>query len=170
MAVPILKQGHYLIASIQGALSDTEVIELRDDVLDEITQLYFERRRVLAQLQALPDPGDAERLRLRLRDDHGNNLGIAHGGVICTLLDIAMGTAARLSAGRPVLTLDMQTRFLAPGRGVLLAEGFVVRGGRSVLFCEAQIRGEDGGLIATASGLFKPAGRDEQAPGSRVNA
>ena len=45
------------------------MIELRDDVLDEITQLYFERRRVLAQLQALPDPGDAEALRLRLRAD-----------------------------------------------------------------------------------------------------
>jgi hypothetical protein len=42
-----------------------EVIELRDDVLDEITQLYFERRRVLAQLQSLSDPIDAERLRLR---------------------------------------------------------------------------------------------------------
>ena len=46
-----------------------EVIELRDDVLDEITQLYFERRRVLAQLQAPPDAGDAELLRLRLRAD-----------------------------------------------------------------------------------------------------
>jgi len=46
-----------------------EVIELRDDVLDEITQLYFERRRVLAQLQALPDTGDTEALRLRLRAD-----------------------------------------------------------------------------------------------------
>jgi hypothetical protein len=46
-----------------------EVIELRDDVLDEITQLYFERRRVLAQLAQLPDPGEAERLRLRLRAD-----------------------------------------------------------------------------------------------------
>jgi hypothetical protein len=46
-----------------------EVIELRDDVLDEITQLYFERRRVLAQLLLLPDPGEAERLRLRLRAD-----------------------------------------------------------------------------------------------------
>ena len=46
-----------------------EVIELRDDVLDEITQLYFERRRVIAQLQMLPDPGEAERLRLRLRAD-----------------------------------------------------------------------------------------------------
>jgi hypothetical protein len=29
------------------------VIELRDDVLDEITQLYFERRRTLRQIAAL---------------------------------------------------------------------------------------------------------------------
>src|SRR5262245_31251098 len=42
-----------------------EVIELRDDVLDEITQLYFERRRVLAELAAAESPGDALRLRLR---------------------------------------------------------------------------------------------------------
>lgn len=33
MAVPILKQGDYLIASIQTALSDTDVLELRDDLL-----------------------------------------------------------------------------------------------------------------------------------------
>ena len=39
MAVPILKQGHYLIASIQGALSDTEVIELRDDITERIGRL-----------------------------------------------------------------------------------------------------------------------------------
>jgi hypothetical protein len=42
-----------------------EVIELRDDVLDEITQLYFERRRVLVELAAAEAPGDALRLRLR---------------------------------------------------------------------------------------------------------
>jgi rsbT antagonist protein RsbS len=36
MPVPILKQGDYLIASIQSALSDTEVLELRDDVADRI--------------------------------------------------------------------------------------------------------------------------------------
>ena len=34
MAVPILKQGDYLIASIQAALSDTEVLALRDELLD----------------------------------------------------------------------------------------------------------------------------------------
>jgi hypothetical protein len=44
-----------------------EVIKLRDDVLDEVTQLYFERRRVMAELFARPDAPPAEKLRLRLR-------------------------------------------------------------------------------------------------------
>jgi hypothetical protein len=43
------------------------VIKLRDDVLDEVTQLYFERRRVMVELFARPDAPPAEKLRLRLR-------------------------------------------------------------------------------------------------------
>ncbi|MCJ2063622.1 PaaI family thioesterase [Methylobacterium sp. J-088] len=99
------------------------------------------------------------RLRLVLRPEHANNLGIAHGGVLCTLLDVALGTAARLSVGRPVVTLDMQTRFLNPGRGVLLAEGRVTRSGRDVIFCEAEIRDAEGLAVASATGLLKPVGR-----------
>jgi rsbT antagonist protein RsbS len=34
VAVPILKQGDYLIASIQTALSDSDMLELRDDLLE----------------------------------------------------------------------------------------------------------------------------------------
>jgi rsbT antagonist protein RsbS len=36
MPVPILKEGDYLIASVQSALSDTEVLELRDDLVDRV--------------------------------------------------------------------------------------------------------------------------------------
>ena len=97
------------------------------------------------------------RLRMTLGPEHMNNIGIAHGGAICTLLDVAMGTAGRTHAGRPVMTLDMQVAFLAPGRsGVLTAEGRIVRGGRSILFCEAEIRDEAGELVAKSSGVFKP--------------
>ncbi len=69
---------------------------------------------------------------------------MAHGGVTCTLLDIAMGSAARRLVDLPVMTLDMQTSFIAPGRGVLLAEGRVIRAGRSVVFCEGEVRTESG--------------------------
>ncbi|MDP4005886.1 PaaI family thioesterase [Methylobacterium sp. NEAU K] len=107
-------------------------------------------------IEALDVHEGRTRLRLALQPEHANNLGIAHGGVICTLLDVALGTAARLKAGRPVVTLDMQTRFLVPGSGVLTAEGRVTRAGRSVIFCEAEIRDTRGELVASATGLLKP--------------
>jgi len=36
MRVPILKQGDYLIASIQSALSDEDLLTLRDDLVERI--------------------------------------------------------------------------------------------------------------------------------------
>jgi uncharacterized protein (TIGR00369 family) len=105
-------------------------------------------------------------LRLTVRPEHTNNLGMVHGGVTCTLLDIAMGSAARAAAGLPVMTLDMQTSFIAPGRGVLLAQGRVVRAGRSVVFCEGWVKTEGGELVAKASGLFKPVRPRAGAPNS----
>jgi hypothetical protein len=46
-----------------------EVLELRDDVLDEISQLYFERRRVLMDLASLGPDASSEALELRRRAD-----------------------------------------------------------------------------------------------------
>jgi hypothetical protein len=52
--------------SIDVSKETREVIELRDDVLDEITQLYYERLRVLAELASVPR---GERVPLRRRAD-----------------------------------------------------------------------------------------------------
>ena len=51
MAVPILKQGEYLIASIQSALSDSEVLELRDDLADRIGR--FRASGIIVDVAAL---------------------------------------------------------------------------------------------------------------------
>ena len=51
--------------SIDVSREAREIIELRDDVLDEITQLYFERRRVLAVVALQPDSPAASELQLR---------------------------------------------------------------------------------------------------------
>ena len=36
MRVPILKQSHYVIASIQSALSDEDLLQLRDDLVEQV--------------------------------------------------------------------------------------------------------------------------------------
>jgi rsbT antagonist protein RsbS len=51
MAVPILKQGDYLIAWIQSALSDSEVLELRDDLTDRIGR--FRSRGIIVDVGAM---------------------------------------------------------------------------------------------------------------------
>lgn len=99
------------------------------------------------------------RLRMSADPHHMNNTGTVHGGAICTLLDVAMGSAARLNAGAPVITIDMQVAFLSAGRGVLTAEGRVLRASKSILFVEAEARAEDGEIVARATGVFKPARR-----------
>lgn len=39
MRVPILKQGDYLIASVQSSLSDDELLKLRDDLVEKVSQV-----------------------------------------------------------------------------------------------------------------------------------
>jgi uncharacterized protein (TIGR00369 family) len=107
-------------------------------------------------IEALEVVDGRTRLRVTLGAESVNQLGIAHGGLIATLLDVAMGSAARHAAGRAVMTLDMHVAFLSAGRGTLHAEGRITRAGRSIIFCAAEIRDDAGELVATSTGLMKP--------------
>ncbi|CAN5140265.1 STAS domain-containing protein [soil metagenome] len=51
MPVPILKQGHYLVASIQDALSDGEVLELQENLLKQIGE--FRARGIIVDVAAM---------------------------------------------------------------------------------------------------------------------
>jgi hypothetical protein len=67
--------------SIDVSKEAREIIELRDDVLDEVTQLYFERRRTLLQLASEPSVPAGEAARLSLRaDELGSGLDAWTGG------------------------------------------------------------------------------------------
>lgn len=104
------------------------------------------------------------RLRMTPQPYHQNNIGIMHGGVICTLLDVAMGSTCRVLIGRPVMTLDMQVSFLSPGRGVVIAQGSILRSGRSIIYAEARVfTEEDGTLVAKGSGIFRATRLEEKA-------
>ncbi len=51
MAVPILKQGDYLIASIQAALTDTDVLRLQDDIVDQVGR--FRSKGIVVDITSL---------------------------------------------------------------------------------------------------------------------
>ena len=96
-------------------------------------------------------------LSLEPRPDLTNHFGDVHGGVVSTLLDIAMSSAARSlypdAAG--VVTVDMTLQFMRPASGTLHAEGRVVQGGKTTAFCEAELRDAQGRRVAKAIGTFK---------------
>ena len=98
-------------------------------------------------------------LSLEIKPEHRNSWTAAHGGVIMTLLDSAMSLAARLHGhGAPggILTVEISVKFISPGMGTRLnAEGRVI-GGRSTLFCEAEVRDESGELVAKGMGTLRP--------------
>ena len=51
MHVPILKQGGYLIASVQSVLSDADLLQLRDDLAERVGQ--FRSRGVIIDVTVL---------------------------------------------------------------------------------------------------------------------
>ena len=95
-------------------------------------------------------------LRLALRPELMNSFEAAHGGVVMTLLDIAMATAARTRDPKAVgaITVEMKASFMGVGQGVLTATGECLHLGRSVAFCEGRVHNADGKLAASGSGTF----------------
>ncbi|MGB8276432.1 MAG: PaaI family thioesterase [Methylovirgula sp.] len=114
-------------------------------------------------IKALSFEEGRTRLSLALSAASTNQFGIFHGGALLTLLDIAMGSAARVTVGAWVVAVDMQTAFIAPGLGDVIGEGHVIRAGRSLVFCEGEIRDKEGVLIAKGSGLYKIASAHKSA-------
>lgn len=105
-------------------------------------------------------PGRAE-LFLDQRPHHQNSLDMAHGGVVMTLLDVAMARAGSTLADpqrdeHPTLiTIEMKATFLSPATGKIRAEGKVIRRTASMAFCEADLFDGQGQLAARASGTFR---------------
>lgn len=100
--------------------------------------------------------GHAE-LRVDLDEAHLNAWDVAHGGVVMTLLDVAMAMAARSGTGHTggVATIEMKTSFLRPAEHQLRAVAKVLHRTPTLAFCEGSLFDDDGRLCASASGTFK---------------
>lgn len=114
-------------------------------------------------LQSIGD-GEAE-LRLTVAEPHLNSWRVAHGGVVMTLLDVAMAHAARSvnrqmlndvpDLGPGVVTVEMKTSFMRPGQGTLRAVGTLLHKTTTLAFTEGSVFDDKGQLCAHATATFK---------------
>ena len=98
------------------------------------------------------EPGRIE-AELALGQQHQQQRGFAHGGLVATMADLAAGFAAvtLVPDGVGVVTSDLKVSYLNPGVGSRLkAIGWVLKAGRRLHFCEAEVWC-DGVLIAKAT-------------------
>ena len=101
------------------------------------------------------------RLRVPVKDGLRNAAGApVHGGVLSALVDMAIGGALgtthdNAGGGVGQTTLDMNVSFLsAAGDGELVAEGRLLRRGRTIAFGEARISDGAGKLVAVGRATY----------------
>ena len=85
---------------------------------------------------------------------HSSPLGTVHGGILCDLVDAAMGCAhaSQLEDGETFTTLELKINFLKPvWEGHLVAEGKVIKAGRTIGLVEGRVTDESGSLVAYAT-------------------
>lgn len=97
--------------------------------------------------------------------------GVVQGGFVTGWLDAAMAHAF-FSLGQPGLvpmSLEIKVSFFAPARpGLLMAEGWIERQGKSTCFAEAQLKDQAGNVIAKATSTMRLVSQARVADGSRA--
>ena len=118
-------------------------------------------------IEFLDAPVGEARVALDLKPRHLNSWQVAHGGVLMTMLDVAMAVAGRSldPSSRGGVTVEMKTSFLQPGPAGtrLVATGRAFHRSTTMSFCEGEVRDGEGRLIAKAMGTFKSVKRTDGA-------
>lgn len=109
------------------------------------------------------DPAGRARLEYRAGMHMCHSGGVVQGGFVSGWIDAAMAHAAIAMGGPDVspMTLELKVSYFAPARpGLVIAEGWVERRGRSTCFFEGRLLDESGKVLAKASSTLMLAQRD----------
>lgn len=147
--------------------TEADFAELPDDVAErwlrfgQWDRVYFPK---LVGLRVEAVRLDYCRMVLPFKPELEQPMGIVHGGAIATLIDAvvvpAIGSAYEANVGYS--TIDMHVQYLSALAGEdAVAEGVVVRRGRSIVFCQADAYGcESGKHVARGSLTYSVSSRD----------
>ena len=99
----------------------------------------------------------ATTLQLELSQKHMSRANRAHGGVLFTLLDSALGRSIlnHLPPGRGCATVEIKVNYFRPvQRGRITARAWKRELTRSLGYAEGEILNDEGKVLARASGTF----------------
>ena len=110
----------------------------------------FARQGVMAHIGAELSLVEAGRTQIRLpySERLSQQHGFFHGGITTTIADSACGYSGftLMPADASVLTIEYKVNFLAPADGeFLIATGHVVKPGRTIIVCHADVIVRKGG-------------------------
>lgn len=111
----------------------------------------------LLGVEIVSEGDDAIELALEAGHDHEREGGVLHGGVMMSLLDMAMaGSVARtLETGQSTASVSITTDFLRPaGKGRIVARGKLVRRGATMAFPAGELFDANGKIVARATGVW----------------
>jgi uncharacterized protein (TIGR00369 family) len=128
----------------------------------EVIAQFLPQSPFVAKLGVIADRLEDGEVRLRLPWSPSNTTvgDMVHGGAIATLADLTVMAAAWCGAQAPDnlrgVTVSMALDYMAPARSTdLIGVGRVLRRGRSLVNCEAEIMTPDGDLVAKAIATYK---------------
>jgi uncharacterized protein (TIGR00369 family) len=88
--------------------------------------------------------------KLLIHQHHKQQRGLLHGGVISTLMDIAMGFAAYtvVRESQHVVTANLDVSYFSPtDEGWILVDGKVEKSGNTLVFCEGVVTAQNDNRI-----------------------
>ncbi len=96
------------------------------------------------------EPGRAV-MRMKVRERHRQVHGVVHGGILAALADTAgaLGCYLSLPRGTRLATVELKINYLEPvAKGAVLAEGKMLRLGKTFTVAECEIRDASNLLVA----------------------
>lgn len=117
----------------------------------------FDRQKLMTTLGAKLEKVEAGTVSIRLpfRDDLTQQNGFLHAGALTAVADSACGYAALslMPASADVLSIEFKINMLSPATGDVVARGEVIRAGRKIMVCRADVyAGEK--LVAAMQGTM----------------
>ena len=93
---------------------------------------------------------------LRAEARHCNRQGIVHGGLMVTMIDLALAATAKEALQDRYVTISLNSEFVAAGNvgDLIEASGELVRRTHSMAFVRGQVSSDDR-ILLTSSGVFK---------------